>query len=178
MKHFFNASPLAVVILLSFYGAVPAAAAASACVAVPSGLVGWWPGDSNENDIAGGNNPSSVSAVSLVPGEVLTGFSFGTKGYIQVPSSSTLANQTFTWAAWVRPDGPGPNVDAFGSVILVQNIDRDHNAVGLFWRATDGRFLFAFGDVNSEIFASAHTFLPAPFTLSRQPTTEAFSGYS
>src|ERR1700721_1238827 len=103
------------IILLLFRCCAPAPPATPACIAVPSGLVSWWPGDSNENDIAGGNNPSTVAAVSLVPGEVLNGFSFGTKGYIQIPSSSTLANQTFTWAAWVRPDGPGPNSDFVGS---------------------------------------------------------------
>src|SRR5579872_5808969 len=138
-------------------------AATTACIAPPPGLVGWWPGDSNENDIIGGNNPSAVSAVSLVPAEALNGFSFGAKGYIQIPSSSTLANQTFTCAAWVRPNGPGPNNDQFGSVILLQNIDNTHNAIGLHWRATDSRFLFDFGDVFSEIFTSAHTFPAGSF---------------
>jgi len=59
---------------------------------------------------------------------------------------------------WVRPDGPGPNNDSFGNAILLQNIDTTHNAVGLHWRATDGRFMFDFGDVHTEIITSTHTF--------------------
>src|ERR1035438_879013 len=74
--------PLTLLILFLSNAAHPARAAAPACLAPPSGLVGWWPGDSNENDTVGKNNPSTVSLVSLVPAEVLDGFSFGTKGYI------------------------------------------------------------------------------------------------
>ena len=61
-------------------GGVPIHAATLSCIAAPSGLVGWWPGDSSENDVAGGNNPSVVSGVNLISGEVLNGFSFGTEG--------------------------------------------------------------------------------------------------
>jgi hypothetical protein len=85
--------------------------------------VAWWPGDTNENDIVGGNNPSAVNAITLVPGEVLDGFTFGTDGYIQIPQSAALENQQFTWAAWVKPDGLGPNNDSYGSIIVAQNIN-------------------------------------------------------
>ena len=137
--------------------------AASGCLVSPPGLVSWWTGDANENDILGGNNPSTVDSVTLVPGEVLDGFSFGTKGYIQIPSAANLANQQFTWSAWVRPDGAGPNNDSFGNVILIQNIDGLHDAVALHWRDTDKRFTFDFGDVNSEIIVSTDTFPTGSF---------------
>ena len=125
----------------------------------------WWPGDSNENDTVGGNDPSVVEAVSLAPGEVKDGFSFGTRGYIEIPAALNLQNQQFTWTAWVRPDGPGPNNDRYGSVIVIQNIDALHNSVGLHWRATDDRFTFDFGDVNSEIIASTDAFPVCTFYL-------------
>ncbi len=144
-------------------GALPIRAATTACIAPPPGLVGWWPGDNNENDIVDGNNPSALSAVTLVPGEVLTGFSFGTKGYIQIPTSPALTNQNFTWAMWARPDGAGPNNDQFGNAILTQNIDDTHNAIGLHWRATDSRFLFDFGSDSTEIVTSADTFPAGTF---------------
>ena len=137
--------------------------AAGTCLVSPPGLVSWWPGDGNENDILGGNNPSTVNAVSVVQGEVLQGFSFGTKGYIEIPSATILANQQFTWTAWVRPDGPGPNNDSFGSVILIQNIDGLHNSVALHWRNTDKRFTFDFGNVDSEIIVSTDTFPTGAF---------------
>jgi hypothetical protein len=56
--------------------------AAQVCVAPPAGLVSWWTGDTGESDFYGVNNPSAVNAVTLVPAEVLDGFSFGTGGYI------------------------------------------------------------------------------------------------
>jgi len=39
--------------LISF---VPSNTRADTCISPPSGLVGWWPGDGNANDIIGGNN--------------------------------------------------------------------------------------------------------------------------
>ena len=50
--------------------ATSTAAAPAACVAAPPGLVSWWTGDINENDIVWGKNPSAIAAVTLVPGEV------------------------------------------------------------------------------------------------------------
>jgi len=144
------------------------ALAATGCLAPPAGLVGWWPGDTNENDIAGSNNPSSVTGVTNAPGEVLNGFTFGTKGYIQIPSSPSLANQQFTWAAWVRPDGAGPNEDAYGSVIVEQASSGTYTSVLLSWRSTDSRFVFTFGNVTSTgagsaTITSADTYLRGSF---------------
>src|SRR5580658_2210537 len=132
------------------------------CVVAPAGLVSWWPGDANENDIIGGNNPFAVQAVTLVPAEVLDGFTFGTEGYIQIPAASNLANQTFTWAAWARPDGPGPNNDAYGSVVFQQDWDTS-DGVSLWWSGLDDRFRFAFGNVSSELIASSDAFPTGAF---------------
>jgi hypothetical protein len=142
-----------------------AAPNAPACLTAPPGLVSWWPGDRNEHDVLGGNNPSQVVAVTLVPGEVLKGFTFGTDGIIQIPAASNLANQQFTWAAWVRPDGPGPYNDSWGSIIVSQNISSSYSSVQFNWRATDGRFLFMFGDADSDIIWSADAFPPGSFYL-------------
>jgi hypothetical protein len=133
-----------------------------ACVVPPSGMVGWWPGDSNENDIVGGHNPSAVNAVSIVPGEVRSGFRFGTQGYIEIPQSPGLENQRFTWLAWVRPDGPGPNA---GSLIVNQNIDGGHASVNLAWRPSDRRFTFHSGSGQTELIASMDSFPAGTFYL-------------
>jgi uncharacterized protein (TIGR03437 family) len=144
-------------------GSFPSRAAASTCVAPPSGLVSWWPGDTNDNDIAGSNNPNALSGVSLVPGEVLNGFSLGTNGYFQVAPSKSLANQNFTWAAWVKPMGPGPNNDSYGSALVIQDIDDYDISVGLYWSATANRFTFVFGNISSEMFTSTDTFPAGSF---------------
>ena len=101
----------------------------------------WWTGDTNEKDIVGGNSPEAVNAVTLVAGEVKDGFTFGTGGYIEIAPSSSLANQQFTWAAWVKPAGPGPNNDSYGSVIVEQIIDDSDAAFGLLWSAATEHFL-------------------------------------
>lgn len=139
------------------------ARAQTACLAPPSGLVSWWPGDANENDIAGTNNPNGVSGVTLVPGEVSNGLSLRTNGYIQVPASSSLANPNFTWAAWVKPTGPGPNNDADGSTIAQQDIDDYNLSVALYWRSSDSRFVFIFGNSTTEIITSKDAFPTGSF---------------
>jgi uncharacterized protein (TIGR03437 family) len=148
---------------------IPVILHAAGCIPPPSGLVGWWPGDTTNNDIIGGNNPSTVTNISLVPGEVLDGFTFGTRAEMLIPSSPSLANQHFTWVAWVKPQGPTPGNDKsnddFGSVIVSQNIDSSDNAVYLSWRSIDSRFVFLSGSVTSAYIASTHTFPTGQFYL-------------
>jgi len=135
------------------------------CVVPPHGLVSWWTGDTDESDLYGVNNSSAVNAVTLVPAEVLDGFTFGTGAYIDIPASNSLANQKFTWDAWVNPQGPGPNNDNYGSVIVDQSSDGADAVIELTWRATDNHFLFLFGNINSELIVSNDAFPPDSFYL-------------
>ena len=132
------------------------------CATPPSGLVGWWPGDRDFNDLVGGNNPSAVNGVTLVRGEVANGFTFGRQGYIEIPKSPTLQNQRFTWLAWVRPDGPGPNS---ASLIINQNIDGNHASINVNWRPGDRRFTFHSGDGRTELIVSKDEFPAGDFYL-------------
>jgi len=133
------------------------------CTSAPAGLVSWWTADTNENDIISGNNPSAVNAVTLVPGEVKSGFTFGTGGYIDIPATTSLANQQFTWAAWVMPAGPGPNNDSYGSIIVDQDIDATNGSVDLLWSALTQHFVFIFGNIQSELIVSPDTFPAGTF---------------
>ena len=134
------------------------------CLVPPSGLVSWWTADADESDLYGVNNPFAVNGITLVPASVADGFAFGNGSYIDIPASVSLANQKFTWDAWVRPDGPGPNNDQYGSIIVQQDIDSTHLAVSLYWRANpDNRFVFLFGDQFSEAIFSQDTFPPGAF---------------
>jgi hypothetical protein len=133
------------------------------CVVAPSGLVSWWTGDTNEKDIVGGNSPEAVNAVTLVAGEVKDGFTFGTDGYIEIAPSSSLANPQFTWAAWVKPAGPGPNNDSYGSVIVEQIIDDSDAAVDLLWSAATEHFLFFSGNESVDLITSKDTFAAGGF---------------
>lgn len=143
--------------------AIPARAASPTCVNPPTGLVSWWPGDTNNDDIAGSNNPNAASGVSLVPAEVLDGFSLGQNGYLEVAPSQSLENQNFTWAFWVKPEGPGPNVDSYGSSLVIQDIDDYDLSVALYWSSMTNKFTFVFGNISSEMFESTDTFPAGTF---------------
>lgn len=130
------------------------------CTPAPPGLVSWWTGDTNENDIIGGNNPTAIQAVTLVPGEVKDGFTFGTDGYIEIPNAANLDNQNFTWAAWAEPLGPGPNNDMFGSAVI-QNYLNGAFGWSIWWRATDGRFLFS--PISPILISSTDSFAAGTF---------------
>ena len=73
----------------------------SACIAPPSGLVGWWPGDGNYKDMMSNNDGVQVGAVPFSTGEVGQAFSFdGTSSYVDVPTSNGLPSSTWTVEFW------------------------------------------------------------------------------
>jgi Concanavalin A-like lectin/glucanases superfamily len=55
-------------------------ATAQICVQPPSGLVSWWPGDGNTNDIADGNNGTLSGGATFAQGEVGQAFDFNSSG--------------------------------------------------------------------------------------------------
>src|SRR5437867_10003102 len=64
---------------------------APSCVAPPSGMVSWWPGDGNADDIQGGNNGTLQGGATFGTGEVGQGFSLnGTSAYVSVPDNANL----------------------------------------------------------------------------------------
>jgi len=132
------------------------------CITPPKGLVSWWPGDGKMNDIVGKNDPSGANAVAFSPGEVDYGFTFGPKGWIQIAASPSLANQVFTWAAWVRVDGAIPTNDSMGAAILGQVTGGTGSPtvvpVQLLWRQMDARFVFVFGNPRVDKLVSEHSF--------------------
>ena len=83
------------------------------CVAPVPGLVGWWPGDGNANDIIGTNNGSlQGGATANTAAYVAQGFSFdGTNGFVQIPDSPALRPTNLTVEAWVLFD----SLDSQGS---------------------------------------------------------------
>ena len=76
--------------------------ASGQCLAPPAGLVGWWPGDGNANDIVGTNNGVVTNGVSFVQGEVDACFQFNnTNCYVDV--GNFVFPTTFTVETWVNP---------------------------------------------------------------------------
>jgi hypothetical protein len=86
------------------------------CDPAPSGLVSWWPGEGNANDVVGTNNGTLEGNVAFVTGEVGQAFSFNNlEAAVQIPASAGLdvgEGAGFTVEAWVNPT----NVVIYGPV--------------------------------------------------------------
>ena len=75
------------------------------CIAPPSNLVSWWPGDGDANDLQGVNNGTLVNGATFAPGKVGQAFSFdGTDDYVSVPNPSFKTNIQGTIEAWIKFD--------------------------------------------------------------------------
>jgi len=87
---------------------------ATDCAPPPAGIVGWWPGEGNANDIVGANNGILAPDVAFGPGMVGQGFYLGdANAYVTFPANPALdigaSGNGLTLEAWIYPN----NVNAF-----------------------------------------------------------------
>ncbi|MBI3597607.1 MAG: PxKF domain-containing protein [Nitrospirae bacterium] len=78
----------------------------------PSGMVGWWPGDGNANDLIGSNHGALMNGATFSPGTVGQAFSFdGLDDFVNVPDAASLdiTNQ-ITIEAWIKPTALGGRI--------------------------------------------------------------------
>jgi hypothetical protein len=130
-------------------------------------LVAYWTEDGNSNDVIAGHNPAATNAISFVPGKVSQAVTLGGGGYIDIPDSPLLQNQQFTVSAWVRPDGPGPNNDQFGSTFFQKGLLPPQgyagSSISFLWSVSDYRFRFYIGGTTTNTIVSTNTFPPGSF---------------
>jgi len=91
-------------LVLFFPNASIFTAFAADCVPPPSGLVSWWPGDGNANDIQDGNN-GSLGSVTFVSGEVGQAFHFNGSSWVATANETNLSfdrTNAFSIDAWIR----------------------------------------------------------------------------
>ncbi len=94
------ASTLAVSALIAF---ATIDTRADTCTAPPSGLVGWWPGDGNADDIIGGNNGTLQNGATFSSGEVAQAFSFNGSSYVDASDSNLpIGDSSATISAWIN----------------------------------------------------------------------------
>ena len=80
-------------------------AVAQTCFAPPAGLVAWWPGDGNANDIVGGNDGVLNGDTSFTSGKVGQAFSFdGLGDFVQLPGTFG-GGPELTIDAWIKTTG-------------------------------------------------------------------------
>jgi hypothetical protein len=83
-------------------------AAAHTCVEPPSGLVRWWPGDGDADDIVGANHGTLQNGATFANGVVGQAFSFdGVDDFVSVPHEAQQnIREALTIDAWVMKKGP------------------------------------------------------------------------
>ena len=68
----------------------------------PAGLVSWWPGDGNANDITDGNDGTLVGGATFAPGMVGEAFSLdGVDDFVEIPDPDNVESPTGTMTLWV-----------------------------------------------------------------------------
>jgi hypothetical protein len=81
-------------------------AIADQCVAPPDGLVGWWPGNGNAQDLITGNDGLLKGGTSFEPGKVRQAFSFnGIDSSVDIPQTASLnLNKQVSIEFWMKPE--------------------------------------------------------------------------
>ena len=80
------------------------------CNQLPEGLVSWWPGNGNAEDIVNGNNGTLVGDVTFAPGPCGLAFDLTGSGYVSVPEAPPFdfgPDDSYTLVAWVYRTGGG-----------------------------------------------------------------------
>lgn len=92
------------------------------CIAPPSGLVSWWPGDGNANDIQDGNKGTLTNGATFAAGKVGQAFSFdGLGDYVAVPDSANLdITGEITLDAWIKTSGTSDYSGVVGKTLPIE----------------------------------------------------------
>lgn len=118
------------------------------CDLLSANSVGWWPGDGDANDIAGGNNGTLVNGATFAPGIVGQGFSFdGVNDFVQVAQNAFDGLTDLTVDAWVKFDVlDSPDSDAQTIISALQSgvahywtlLKTDDNTLDLSFLTAEG----------------------------------------
>src|SRR5438093_10317934 len=103
------------------------------CAPAPSGIVAWWPFQSNAVDIVGGHNGTLTGNVSFASAEVGLGLSItGAPGGVIVSDSADLnfgPGVDFSIEAWIRPLPANTTFDAL-NIVDKRLTPNDASAIG------------------------------------------------
>lgn len=107
--------------------------AAAACAQPPIGLVGWWSGDGNVNDIRGGNNGTLQGGATFAPGLVGQAFSFnGINQYVLIADNPALTpKDAITIEAWFTAAPTGQMQKLVSKFNAIEGCSDDSYDVGI-----------------------------------------------
>jgi uncharacterized repeat protein (TIGR01451 family) len=95
-----------------------------ACTAPPSGLVAWWPGEGNGQDIAGGNNGTLQGGATFAAGRAGQAFTLnGSSAYVSAPDSPLWAfgQGDFSISLWANFNAIGVGSLGTPAAVFVGN---------------------------------------------------------
>jgi uncharacterized repeat protein (TIGR02543 family) len=91
----------------SIYAAGAAGKCPSTCLPFPAGLVSFWPGAGNANDIFGTNDGILLNGATFTAGKVGGAFNLdGVDDYVSVPNAANLNPSSITIEAWIKCPSP------------------------------------------------------------------------
>ena len=130
--------------------------AAPSCDPLPRGIVGWWPGDGNADDLTlDGHDGQPVNGVTFAAGPVGNAFVFdGVDDRVDIADAPDLRPSRFTLAAWVRVDAA-----LAGSCILCKQVGSGNADSYSLWLSG--------GVLRGGMFGFTEAVAPAPFPQSR-----------
>jgi hypothetical protein len=137
------------------------------CVSPPSGLVGWWPGEGNANDIAGTNNGTLSGGASFASGEVGQTFSFdGSTGYVQVQDSDLWAfgTNSFSVELWANFNAvpPGSLIEPRGGSFIGNDEGTGPMKKWMFALGGDLLHLSVYNPSGGQVWLVQAPFTPTP----------------
>ncbi len=89
-----------------------------ACQPPPAGLVSWWSGQGNANDLTGANPGTLQNGAGFESGQVATAFNFDAGAYVRVGAAPSLTmSNAFSVELWLYPTGPG-GAPTYGGILI------------------------------------------------------------
>src|SRR4051794_5029490 len=97
-------------ILFAALAFLPFPSLSQPCSPPPSGLVSWWAGENNANDLIGANSGTLINSPTFVAGEVGQAFHFnGSNQFVRLSNSPSLNPAgSFSIEAWINYSGSNP----------------------------------------------------------------------
>ncbi len=121
------------------------------CIAPPSGIVSWWPGEGNASDVVGPNDGTLENGSTRAAGKVGQAFSLdAVDDFVGAPAEIVGDLQRFTVEVWVKlnallPAASGQRFVTLGNEKAVLRLFREFQDNLEFYMRIDGQLVFLLG---------------------------------